>query len=182
MGDSLDSLPSAGPQGSREWENFHGSTFAATPNPNAPASSSRGFGALGLTSSIKTTGTIGSKGTTNIERHLRDAHRISGPLGERLPRGTTTKKRSIAHFFELDANEGKEQAFINTLKDHFDKNVFQSLLLAWITESNVTFRAIEAPRFRYLLDYLNPSIGLTQAHMTHTTIRTRLFEEISTVG
>ncbi|KAM4058231.1 transposase-like protein [Hirsutella rhossiliensis] len=80
-------------------------------------------------------------------------------------------------FFELDANDGKEQALINTLKNHFDKNVFQSLLLAWITESNVAFRAIEAPRFRSLLDYLNPSIGLTQSHMTHTTIRSRLFEE-----
>ncbi|XP_044715251.1 restless-like transposase [Hirsutella rhossiliensis] len=96
---------------------------------------------------------------------------------KRLPKGTTTKKRSIAQFFELDANDGKEQALINTLKNHFDKNVFQSLLLAWITESNVAFRAIEAPRFRSLLDYLNPSIGLTQSHMTHTTIRSRLFEE-----
>jgi hypothetical protein len=118
-----------------------------------------------------------AKGTTNIERHLYDAHNISGPSGKWLPKGSTTKKRSIAQFFELDANDGKEQAFINQLKDRFDKNVFQSLLLAWVTESNVAFRAIEAPRFRRLLDYLNPSIGLTQAHMTHTTIRSKLFEE-----
>ena len=119
-----------------------------------------------------------AKGTTNIERHLYDAHNISGPSGKRLPKGVaTTRKRSIAQFFKLDANDGKEQAFINRLKEHFDRDVFQSLLLAWITESNVAFRAIEAPRFRRLLDYLNPSIGLTQAYMTHSTIRSKLLDE-----
>ncbi|KAM4061276.1 transposase-like protein [Hirsutella rhossiliensis] len=95
----------------------------------------------------------------------------------RLPKGSTTNKRSIAQFFNLDANDQKEQAFINKLKNQFDKDVFQSLLLAWITESNVAFRAVEAPRFRRLLEYLNPSIALTQAHMTHSTIRTKLFQE-----
>ncbi|KAM4061736.1 restless-like transposase [Hirsutella rhossiliensis] len=97
--------------------------------------------------------------------------------GRRLPKGSTTNKRSIAQFFNLDANDQKEQAFINKLKNQFDKDVFQSLLLAWITESNVAFRAVEAPRFRRLLEYLNPSIALTQAHMTHSTIRTKLFQE-----
>lgn len=145
-------------------KDFHGSIFAAILIPNASASSSRGFGAFSLALCIKTTGTIqgppsfAAKGTTNIERHLHDAHRMFGPSGKRLPKGLIFKKHSTEQFFKLDANDGKEQAFINTLKDHFDKNVFQSHRLAWITESNVAFRAIDAPRFRYLLDYLDPSV------------------------
>ncbi|KAM4066202.1 hypothetical protein HRG_000341 [Hirsutella rhossiliensis] len=179
MGDYLDSLPSAGPQGSREWETFPWQHFRGyTKSQRAGKLKSLWVcGTCSVKKSPQGPPSFAAKGTTNIERHLHDAHRISGPLGKRLPKGTTTKKRSIAQFFELDANDGKEQALINTLKNHFDKNVFQSLLLAWITESNVAFRAIEAPRFRSLLDYLNPSIGLTQSHMTHTTIRSRLFEE-----
>ncbi|KAM4058247.1 restless-like transposase [Hirsutella rhossiliensis] len=46
-------------------------------------------------------------------------------------------------------------------------------------QANVDNRlwVFEAPRFRRLLEYLNPSIALTQAHMTHSTIRTKLFQE-----
>ncbi|KAM4066195.1 hypothetical protein HRG_012061 [Hirsutella rhossiliensis] len=131
MGDYLDSLPSAGPQGSREWETFPWQHFRGYTKSQRAGKLKSWIWRFGF----------------DIEHQDNGDNRL--------------------WFFELDANDGKEQALINTLKNHFDKNVFQSLLLAWITESNVAFRAIEAPRFRSLLDYLNPSIGLTQSHDSH---------------
>ncbi|KAM0738265.1 hypothetical protein ACQRIT_007457 [Beauveria bassiana] len=67
--------------------------------------------------------------------------------------------------------------FRNRLKKQFDKAVFQRKLVRWIVETNQSFRVSESDTFRDLLDYLNPIISATNAHISHDAIRRRVADE-----
>ncbi len=57
---------------------------------------------------------------------------------------------------------------------------FQRLLVQWIADANLSFRLAEQPGFHKLIDYLNPLVRETSAHLSHKTIRTRIVDEFHT--
>jgi hypothetical protein len=115
-----------------------------------------------------------ARGTTNIERHLWELHRICDPSGRRpAPKKSDDKPplNTITKLFKLDANDPREQEFANGHIRRFNRATFQQLLVAWIVSSNHAFREAENQRLRAIFEYLNPSVGITQAHLTHTAVR-----------
>ncbi|KAM0664397.1 hypothetical protein ACQRIU_006979 [Beauveria bassiana] len=112
--------------------------------------------------------------TIDIESHLGNQHNIHG--GKLQPR---LGKRTIDQMFSLASTEMPDVGcqFRNRLKKQFDKAVFQRKLVRWIVETNQSFRVSESGTFRDLLDYLNPIISATNAHISHDAIRRRVADE-----
>lgn len=123
---------------------------------------------------------VSAAGTQNAENHLWDAHRISDPSGKRV----ADKKRkrdskpfsSITDIFRLDPAKPREQAIANTFIKNFDRTHFQRLVVEWVVESNLSFRAPENRRLRAIFEYLNPSVRLRDAHISGNTVRSRAIE------
>ncbi|KAJ3454583.1 hypothetical protein MRS44_013183 [Fusarium solani] len=113
--------------------------------------------------------------TANIETHLGNQHNIYG--GKTQPR--QGRKRSIGQMLSHKTGETTiaDFQFRNSLKKQFDKDVFQRKLVRWIVQTNQSFRVAENETFRNMLDYLNPIISATNAHLSHDAIRRRVIEE-----
>jgi len=81
--------------------------------------------------------------------HLRDSHKIgkNGAIEAQLERG------------QLQI----ETAFGNTRPQIiFNLGVFRNMLLHWIIQNNISFRAVEQPNFRVLLGYLAACMSLSK--------------------
>ncbi|OAA63224.1 transposase [Akanthomyces lecanii RCEF 1005] len=120
-------------------------------------------------------------GTQNIEKHLFREHRLVDESGRRSPvmgRGwrEKTPSRNIAEMLDLDACDPKEQAIANALIRRFDRDHFQKLLLEWVVDANISFRQPEHSRLRRIFEYLNPSVAVTNAHISHNTVRKRIVD------
>ena len=76
----------------------------------------------------------------------------------------------------LDASDPKEQAIANALIQRFDKDRFQKLLIEWVVDANVSFRQPKHRRLRHVFEYLNPSVTVTNAHISHDTVRKRIVD------
>lgn len=113
--------------------------------------------------------------TVNIETHLGNQHNIYG--GKTQPR--QERKRTIEQMLSHKTGETAvaDFQFRNSLKKQFDKDVFQRKLVRWIIQTNQSFRMAENEAFRDVLDYLNPIISATNAHLSHDAIRRRVTEE-----
>lgn len=123
---------------------------------------------------------VAAAGTQNAENHLWEDHRISDPSGKRVAdkkrKRDSKPSQSIADIFRLDPTKPREQAIANTLIKKFDRTHFQRLLVEWVVESNLSFRAPENRRLRAIFEYLNPSVGLRDAHISGNTVRKRAME------
>lgn len=119
-------------------------------------------------------------GTQNIENHLFKEHSLVDSSGKRKPPAPPkgikekTPSRNIVEMLNLDASDPKEQAIANALIQRFDKDRFQKLLIEWVVDANVSFRQPEHHRLRHVFEYLNPSVAVTNAHISHDTVRKRI--------
>ncbi|KAM4060428.1 restless-like transposase [Hirsutella rhossiliensis] len=118
----------------------------------------------------------------NIENHLFKEHRLVDLSGKRGPpalgKGTRDKtpSKNIVEMLNLNASDPKEQGIANALIQRFDKDHFQRLLLEWVVDANVSFRQPEHCRLRHIFEYLNPSVAVTNAHISHDTVRKRIVD------
>jgi len=114
------------------------------------------------------------RGLQNAEIHLYENHGgIVDPTGkkQRIANAAEKAPRSIATFLQLNPHDPKEQFLINTLIKRFDKTVFQQKLVKWIVNANHSFSTAEDKDLQDLFVYLNPSVEVTQANITDTTVR-----------
>jgi hypothetical protein len=122
-------------------------------------------------------------GTQNAENHLFFEHNIWDQTGKRrapVKVKEKTPSKSITSFFNLNPNNPREQQIASTLIGGFSREKFQQLLVAWVIDSQGSFRQIENQRFRDLLEYLNPLVSITDAHICHDTVRSRILEVYNT--
>ncbi|KAM4063352.1 restless-like transposase [Hirsutella rhossiliensis] len=84
--------------------------------------------------------------------------------------------KNIVEMLNLNASDPKEQGIANALIQRFDKDHFQRLLLEWVVDANVSFRQPEHCRLRHIFEYLNPSVAVTNAHISHDTVRKRIVD------
>jgi hypothetical protein len=115
------------------------------------------------------------KGTQNAETHLWKVHGHWDPSGKRqapsAKKGEKHQFDSISDLLSLNRNSSKEQAIANCLIKRFDRGRFQQMVANLIIEDNLPFRLTELPRLRAIFEYLNPSVGITNAHVSGKTIR-----------
>ncbi|KAM4060766.1 restless-like transposase [Hirsutella rhossiliensis] len=117
----------------------------------------------------------------NIENHLFKEHRLVDLSGKRGARSwernqDKTPSKNIVEMLNLNASDPKEQGIANALIQRFDKDHFQRLLLEWVVDANVSFRQPEHCRLRHIFEYLNPSVAVTNAHISHDTVRKRIVD------
>ncbi|KAK8869252.1 restless-like transposase [Apiospora arundinis] len=121
-----------------------------------------------------------SEGTQNCEKHLWEKHGRWDTSGKRPKpsnkRGSKRKHGNIAGFMNLDLADPKDQAVANRLIKGFDRSHFQRLIVNWIVDSQLSFRAVENPRLRAVFEYLNPAVTIQQAHISRHTLRRRTIE------
>ena len=118
-------------------------------------------------------------GTQNAENHLFFEHDIWDPTGKRKAPVIVKEKtpsRNITAFFKLNPNNPREQQIASTLIGGFSREKFQQMLVGWVVDSQGSFRQTENQRLRDLFDYLNPLVSITDAHICHDTVRTRVLE------
>lgn len=113
--------------------------------------------------------------TTNIEAHLGNQHHIYGGKSQLRQ----AKKRTIEQMFSQKTSETAvaDNQFINHLKKRFSKDAFQRKLVRWIVDTNQPFRVAESESLREIFNYLNPIISVTDAHLSHDSIRRRITDE-----
>ncbi|KAG6978931.1 hypothetical protein FOFC_18066 [Fusarium oxysporum] len=76
----------------------------------------------------------------------------------------------------LDTSDPKEQAIANALIQRFDRDPFLKLFREWVVDANISFRQPEHCRLRRIFEYLNPSIVMTNAHLSHDTVGRRIVD------
>lgn len=125
-------------------------------------------------------GNFDSDGIQNAYNHLFSEHGIRAPFSK--TKGTAEKKadslsvkatgqKSIVEALKLDLHNPREQAIANTVIKRFDRDHFQRLLMNWIVARNHSFSIAEENELREIFDYLNPSVSVRDANLTHTTIK-----------
>ncbi|KAI8411680.1 hypothetical protein FOFC_08274 [Fusarium oxysporum] len=125
-------------------------------------------------------GNFDSDGIQNANNHLFSEHGIRAPFSK--TKGTAEKKadslsvkatgqKSIVEALKLDLHNPREQAIANTVIKRFDRDHFQRLLMNWIVARNHSFSIAEENELREIFDYLNPSVSVRDANLTHTTIK-----------
>lgn len=75
---------------------------------------------------------------------------------------------------KLDLHNPREQAIANAFIKRFDRDHFQRLLMDWIVARNHSFSIAEEHELREIFDYLNPSVSVRDANLTHTTIKDKV--------
>ncbi|KAF5137685.1 putative AC transposase [Metarhizium anisopliae] len=118
-----------------------------------------------------------SSNTRNIEGHLGKAHNISHPDPAKAKWHPPERPPNQASLHGFTVKKRKADDFRDELAARFDKAHFQRLLVQWIADANLSFRLSEHEALHKMLEYLNPLVRETSAHLTHKTIRTRLVNE-----
>jgi hypothetical protein len=113
------------------------------------------------------------KGLQNAERHLLSDHNgMVDPSGKRLAaKSTATPARSIATLLRLNPEVPRDQEVTNLLIKRFNKTAFQQMIVNWIVKTNRSFTTAKDPDLRAIFEYLNPSVSITQAHISDVTVR-----------
>ncbi|EKG09201.1 hypothetical protein MPH_13801 [Macrophomina phaseolina MS6] len=106
--------------------------------------------------------------------HLVNEHGIDDPTGKRPAKRA---KISVAERLLADVTKPPEQAFVNRLIQSFNPVYFQQLLVDWITHDNISFRKVESPYFRRLMEYTNPTYAPFLP--SHPTLRKWLVDEFN---
>src|SRR6478752_3155499 len=78
-----------------------------------------------------------------------------------------TGQKSIVEALKFDLHNPREQAIANTVIKRFDRDHFQRLLMNWIVARNHSFSIAEENELREIFDYLNPSVSVRDANLTH---------------
>ncbi|EXU95156.1 hAT family dimerization domain protein [Metarhizium robertsii] len=118
-----------------------------------------------------------SSNTRNIEGHLGKAHNISHPDPAKAKWHPPERPPNQASLHGFTVKKRKADDFRDELAARFDKAHFQRLLVQWIADGILSFRLSEHEALHKMLEYLNPLVRETSAHLTHKTIRTRLVNE-----
>ncbi|KAK6843994.1 restless-like transposase [Apiospora arundinis] len=122
-------------------------------------------------------------GLQNARTHLWRSHRIGAPESEKKcnaqlqDEGITGDHKSITSIFKLDPQQPQQQQFANSLVRSFDRRHLQRILVELIVGSNLPFSFVDNPRFRELLEYLNPSVALRRAIPSSSSIRRLILQE-----
>ena len=114
------------------------------------------------------------KGLQNAESHLfKDHNGIVDPAGKRkCPNSTAaTPARSIATLLQLNPEVTRDQEITNLLIKRFNKTAFQQMMVHWIVNTNRSFTTAKDPDLRAIFEYLNPSVSITEAHISDVTVR-----------
>ncbi|KAM4067449.1 reverse transcriptase (RNA-dependent DNA polymerase) [Hirsutella rhossiliensis] len=114
------------------------------------------------------------KGLQNAESHLfRDHSGIVDPSGKRLAVKSTAAAPacSIATLLRLNPEVPRDQEIKNVLIKLFDKTAFQQMIVNWIVSTNRSFTTAKDPDLRAIFEYLNPSVSITEAHISDVTVR-----------
>lgn len=128
-------------------------------------------------------GNFDSDGIQNAYNHLFNEHGIRAPANK--TKGSAEKKacatslrtqgqKSIVEVMKLDLHNPREQAIANSFIKRFDRGHFQRLLMNWIVARNHPFSIAEEVELREIFQYLNPSVALRSANLTHTTIKEKV--------
>jgi hypothetical protein len=119
------------------------------------------------------------KGTQNAEMHLWKSHGHWDPTGRRpVPSAKKGGKRqfvSAADFWKLNRNDPNDQTMANSMIKRFDRGRFQQMVVNWVIDSNLSFLQAENERLRAIFEYLNPSVAITDSHVSRQTIRRMAF-------
>ena len=78
--------------------------------------------------------------------------------------GITNAYQTITSIFKLDPQQPQQQKVANNLIRNFDRRRLFRMLLELLVESNLPFHLLDNPRFRGLLEYLNPIGGVTEGY------------------
>jgi hypothetical protein len=114
------------------------------------------------------------KGLQNAESHLfKDHNGIVDPSGKRqaLKSTVATPARSIATLLRLNPEVPRDQEITNLLIKRFNKATFQQMIVNWIVNTNRSFTTAKDPDLRAIFEYLNPSVSITEAHISDVTVR-----------
>jgi hypothetical protein len=125
---------------------------------------------------VNTPANYDAKGTQNMARHLWKNHRLRDLTGSQMPPLSDQPLGSITTFFGLDRSNATEQTVANKLISNFDTKVFQRLLINWIIDTQQPFRVVEDPTFRAIFQYLNSSVSIREAGLSHDTVRRLVVE------
>ena len=81
--------------------------------------------------------------------HLRESHKVGkqGPIQVQLEKGQ----------IQIEAAFGNTRPQII-----FNQEVFRNMLLHWIIQNNISFRAVEQTSFRVLLGYLAACVSISE--------------------
>lgn len=105
--------------------------------------------------------TFSDASTRNMIEHLAEDHGITKENQE------GQKSRSSQRI---------EEAFRHTSHPrtiHFNKKIFKQLLVRWIIVSNISFRQVEIPAFRFLLAYLCACVSFHFSLISRALMSTR---------
>ncbi|KAG7409390.1 hypothetical protein Forpe1208_v010865 [Fusarium oxysporum f. sp. rapae] len=113
-------------------------------------------------------------GLQNAESHLfKDHNGIVDPSGKRqaLKSTVATPVRSIATLRRLNPEVPRDQEITNLLIKRFNKAAFKQMIVNWIVNTNRSFTTAKDPDLRAIFEYLNPSVSITEAHISDVTVR-----------
>ena len=96
--------------------------------------------------------------------HLRESHKVGkqGPIQVQLEKGQ----------IQIEAAFGNTRPQII-----FNQEVFRNMLLHWIIQNNISFRAVELASFRVLLGYLAACVSISDLNF-HRSKMTNLTEHV----
>ncbi|EAQ84723.1 hypothetical protein CHGG_08737 [Chaetomium globosum CBS 148.51] len=109
---------------------------------------------------------------------------LSDPTGKRpppsavKPQRESSNSRSIATFFNLNANNAEDQRMANHLISAFDRAEFQRRIVRWLISANLPFRTAEHPYLRDVFSYLNPSVDIQKANLSEKTVHALAVREV----
>jgi hypothetical protein len=78
---------------------------------------------------------------------------------------------SAADFWKLNRNDPNEQTMANSMIKRFVRGRCQQMVVNWVINSNLSFLQAENERLRAIFEYLNPSVAITDSHVSRQTIR-----------
>jgi hypothetical protein len=72
---------------------------------------------------------------------------------------------------QLNPELARDQEITNLLIKRFNKSTFQQMMVNWIVNTNRSFTTAKDPDLRAIFEYLNPSVSITEAHISDVTVR-----------
>ena len=119
----------------------------------------------GRSSLIKEALFMADTNTSGAIQHLKNVHRV-----DKNGNNIVKKRKSAIDDYIQQPGYDDATAVNNTLAAAFDKDQFKALLHDWVIANNVPFEQLESPRFKRLVDYLNPR---AERHIPSATTASR---------
>jgi hypothetical protein len=99
----------------------------------------------------------------SIEKYLKKSHRISNitTLIRQLQKAQEANAQlTLYEIMEISIFNPEHQIMLARIKQMYDFNIADVLLLEWLIKDNVPFIMAKFPRFRRFLKYTNPLISV----------------------